>query len=204
MMNSYRSLHPNHVHQLTVAVSKHYFVTKAGSLKYQRKPFEVNLDKSGTRDRIHLIHYIIRDHFRGLIYYEFALSNKPIPIQTFLFNAWTIEKEDSFFGIPDLLMIPDTVENMFAGIRGKVGDFGIALVKVTSGFQGGIRDIKTIERCLGFHCNRSIEVKHPVDDIWRYINKRKSRASTITKMCLWRDNVKSIRVPSADWLNSFS
>ena len=204
MINSYRSLHPNHVHQLTVAVSKHYFVTKSGSLKYQMKPLEVNLDKITSADRTHLIHYIIRDHFSGLIYYEFALSNNLTPIQSFLFNAWAFKKDYSFYGIPDLLMIPDTVESKFAGIREKVIELGISLVKVTSGFQGGIRDIKTIENCLGLHCNQPIEGQYLVEEICRYINKQKSRAGSITKTSLWRDNIKSIRVPAADWLNSFA
>jgi len=96
MFKSYRSEYANQVHQLNVSVSKHYYVTKTGSLKYQIKQQEINLDKLARSERLHLIHYVIRDHFSGLFYAELAISNNPIPIHEFLYRVWAQEREYYF------------------------------------------------------------------------------------------------------------
>jgi hypothetical protein len=43
MAREYASNYSNEVHQLIVSVSRHYFITRQGFLKHQKKPLEVNL-----------------------------------------------------------------------------------------------------------------------------------------------------------------
>lgn len=157
MIKSYRSEYPNQVHQLNVSVSRHYYVTKTGLLKYQIKQQEVNLSKLGTSDRLHVIHYVIRDHFSGLFYAELALSNDPIPVHEFLYRTWAQRKDYSFCGVPEMITIPESLERFFPSIKDQVSTLGITLVRVTSGFQSGIGDIRTIENHLGYSVGHPFE-----------------------------------------------
>ncbi len=84
MIQRYRSLHPNHVHQLTVSVSTHYWITKNGILKYQQKAMETNLSKLKDASKAHLVHFIIRDHCSGVVYSEVAKSDNLPPLDAFL------------------------------------------------------------------------------------------------------------------------
>lgn len=145
-MQSYKSLHPNHVHQLTVSVSKHYWVTKEGVFKYQAKPLEVSLDRIDDSKKIHLIHYVIRDHTTGVVYAEAGLSNDLIPLSEFLFRAWSEKKDFAFCGIPELMTIPKTVEKAFPNLLKAIALLGIRFPQVTSGFQAGVGGYKNDRR----------------------------------------------------------
>jgi hypothetical protein len=205
MILNYKSDYPNQVHQLSVSVSKHYYVTKAGKLKYQKKKQEVNLDNVTNSERIHVVHYVLRDHCSGLFYAELALSNGLIPVQEFLYRAWAIEKDYTFYGVPKMLAIPDTVEKKFPKIKERVAWLGIELIKVTSGFQGGIRDIKTIEQYIGFCEGYSIEkALTEIKGLYNFLNRQKSRNGKDTKIDLWRNHVKELAAPRPEWLDEFN
>ncbi|MCE5319171.1 MAG: hypothetical protein LLG04_17640 [Parachlamydia sp.] len=201
MIKSYRTEYANQVHQLNVSVSKHYYVTKTGLLKYQIKKQEVNLDKLTTSERLHIIYYVIRDHFSGLFYSELAVSNNPIPIHEFLYSVWAQERDYSFFGTPDTITIPESLERFFPSIKEQVTSLGIGLVKVTSGFQSGIRDIRTIEDelryCIGFSFE---EAKGEIINICTMLNKQNSRTGKSSKIDLWRNNLRNLYVPKNDWI----
>ena len=155
-MERYQSDYSNEVHQLIVTPSKHYFVTKNGQFKFQKKAFEVTLNDCGTQTRKHVIHYLIRDHFSGVFHWEICLAENPIPIYEFLFRAWRKKEEANFCGMPDFITIPKNVQSFFPGLLNFIQKAGIAYLKVTSGFQGGVRDIRTIENTLkivGFYFN---------------------------------------------------
>ena len=176
MMQSYRSEYPNQVHQLTVSVSQHYYFTKTGMLKYQRKNQEVSLDHIADSDRLHLIHYVIRDHCSGIFYAELGLSDNIIPIQRFLYRAWAEQKDYSLYGLPEFLIIANTVTTVFPQLEKQVSALGIKPIKATSGFQGGVRDIKTIET------NLSVSLVFPskppqleIRRICKSVNRQKSR-----------------------------
>lgn len=205
MIQRYRSEYPNQVHQLSVSVSKHYYATKAGILKFQKKKQEVTLDRLADSERVHAIHYVVRDHCSGLVYAELGFSNKLIPVQEFLFRAWGEQRDYSFSGIPDFLMVPRTVSAMFPELTKHLPALGIKTPKVTSGFQGGIRDIKTIEEYLIVSTGYPIErPKLHIKEICEIMNRQKSRNGRDTKIELWRENVRSIVPPKSDWLDWFS
>ncbi|WP_051284507.1 hypothetical protein [Desulforegula conservatrix] len=201
-MQSYRSLHPNHVHQLTVSVSKHYWVTKDGTIKFQSKAIEMNLDKLSDSNKNHLIHYVIRDHFSGVVYSEIATSASIIPVEQFLFRAWSQKDGFVFCGIPDLLTIPKTVEKKFPQIKEKVSLLGVQFPQVTSGFQSGVRDVKTLEEYMKFYIEMSFK------DVFERINKTYVFPSTMdarvgkqTKLEFWRKHIESVKLPPEVWLN---
>ena len=145
MSKRYQSYYSNEVHQLIVSPSKHYYVTGSGAFKYQKKPFELKLENVDQAKKNHVIHYLIRDHFSGLFYSEICSSHTPIPIYAFLFRAWGKKQNHPLYGIPDFMTVPKNVQSYFPGLLGFIEKLGVTYVKVTSGFQGGVRDIRTIE-----------------------------------------------------------
>lgn len=146
----YQTDFSNEVHQLVVSPSKHFYVAKDRTLKYQKKPFEVNLDKTATSKKNHVIHFLIRDHFSGLFYWEICPTDSTLLIEDFLFRAWSKKDHHPLCGVPDFLTIPVKVQSFFPNIVKFVEKIGITYLKVTSGFQGGVRDIRTVEDELGF------------------------------------------------------
>lgn len=199
-MKSYRSEHPNHVHQLTVSASKHYYITKDGRLKYQHKPMEIRLDALEHSDRTHVIHYIIRDHCSGLFYSEIAASISLLPVEHFLNRAWSRKKEYVFCGIPKLLTLPQRVETVFPTVKTSVSALGVGVVEVTSGFQGGIRDVRTVEDWLKlFHDSPMDEASLRARQIAQIMGEKKSRNGVDDKATLWTKYVPELRVPLKEW-----
>jgi len=199
-MLRYASLYANRVHQLVVSPSKHYYFTKDGRLKEQGKPIEVTLERIAQSGRLHLVHYIIRDHFSGLFYWEVASSGHLLPIEQFLYRAWTRKSDVALCGVPELLTIPKTVLAAFPSIMQLVAEVGVRPLKVTSGFQGGVRDIRTAEIALLLAREQSIEAAS-----WRAIETAKRNDSDMvaggstTKAARWRDNLNAIRYPPIHW-----
>jgi hypothetical protein len=169
MIKRYRSNYSNEVHQLIVSPSKHYYVTGRGAFKYQKKPFELTLENIDQAEKVHVLHYLLRDHFSGLFYWEMCSSKALIPIYEFLFRAWSGKKHHPLYGIPDSMTIPKNVQSYFHGLINFIEKIGVVYVKVTSGFQGGVRDIRTIEdelRLAGFDfANPHHSLKEPPFDL---------------------------------------
>ena len=201
-LQSYSSLYPNHVHQLTVCVSKHYYITNNGVVKFQNKKIEMNLDKVKDSKRNHLLHYVLRDHFSGVIYSEVTSSKDMIALDEFLFRAWSKKEKFIFCGIPEFLTIPKTVEKSFPTIRKKVSLLNIQFPKVTSGFQSGVRDIKTIEEYMKFYVNELLDdVIESLNKIYIYLSTMEARVGKQTKLEFWRQHIESVMVPPESWKN---
>lgn len=199
-MNEYQSNHPNHVHQLVVAVSKHYYASKQGELKYQQKPMEVPLAQAHAATRCNMIVFALRDHCSGVFYSEIAFCPFVPLVRAFLGRAWSQKSDYAFKGLPQLLTIPRTVQEAFPSLAGDVQELGIGLVNVTSGFQSGIRDIKTIERSM------PIAINHPVAQAHEWLRhiyisgaEDASRVRDLSKIELWQSRVPTIRLPPVGW-----
>jgi hypothetical protein len=157
----YQSDYANQLHQVTVSVSKHLFVTKTGRLRYQKKPMDARLEKVSKDSKDHVVHYLIRDHFSGVFYAELYSSLELVPIEEFLFRAWSLKDAYPFCGVPDYISIPKTVSDAFPTVRKLIEAYGIQTVAVTSGFQSGaIRDIKTWEEhvCGEIRCEEELQL----------------------------------------------
>ena len=199
-MESYRTLHPNHVHQLSVSASKHYWVTGSGIVKFQHKPMENSLDKLQNSKKCHLVHYVIRDHFSGVVYSEVTTSERMFSVEGFLFRAWSQKDGFIFCGIPDYLTVPKTVERAFPTIREQVSLLGVQFPKVTSGFQAGVRDVKTLEEYMKFFAERPLEeVQEQMNKVHVYLSTMGARTGKQTKLELWRSHIESVRVPPESW-----
>ena len=200
MNNSYRSLHRNHVHQLIISVSKHYFLTKDDLLKHQQKPLEVSLGKLSESKKINIITTSIRDHTTGLFYAE-IFSGPNIPnIYNFLKGAWLPKNDYPFCGLPLLITLPKVVEAQYPSLPGALKELGINIIPVKNGFQGGIRDTKTIESslavCYGKNFNHSKEWIRKVCAIHAH---EKGRTETETKAEMWNKSDFKIQFSPEEW-----
>lgn len=203
MITSYRSQHPNHAHQLAICVSKHLYATKDGRLKYQQKPIEVRLETLSRQDRAHLVIYTLRDHCSGLFYAEVGFGPDVVPAAAFLKRAWSPKSHYAFCGLPRLLLIPKTVQSVFPELPAQVAALGIRLGEVTSGFQSGVRDIRTIEDQLGCYRDLAREgVDAEVQRICLYQANTKSRNGVDSKLALWHKHVPGLQYPPEDWSNN--
>lgn len=197
---TYRSLHPNHVHQLMVSVSKHYYISKDGLLKYQRKPFEVTLATLGDQVRAHLVILSLRDHYSGIFFAQIAAGPALPDVYSFLRVAWSRKPDHLFHGLPELITIPRSVESAYPGLSAHVHRLSIQLVDVTSGFQGGIRDLRTIEGVLSISTNRPfVEAQSWLALSQDFKNGYKARTGTETKAELWERGLANVRDLRATW-----
>ncbi|MBK3801298.1 hypothetical protein GAY33_19070 [Azospirillum brasilense] len=152
MFMRYQSDHANQVHQLLVSVSKHFYVRRNGTIAFQWKAIDIDLARIQTAKRNHVVHYLLRDHYSGAFYAEVTTSDRLIDLGEFLYRAWA-EKETGpgedapylFRGMPDALTVPAKVMERFPGVARIMEACGIAYIKATSGFQAGVRDLKTWE-----------------------------------------------------------
>lgn len=201
-MNIYKSDYPNQVHQLSVSVSKHIYVTGAGKLKFQKKKFELDLASVRAADRVHVLHYLIRDHFSGAFYAEICASTSIVPVQDFLNRAWSLKLGYLFCGVPDLVFIPKTVLYAFENVQSFVESLDVEVREPTSGFQAGVRDVRTWDDAL--HWQFQVDE----EDEWGSLERAQSRTLELvadlngppsqwrSKIHKWASPKTPIRVPS--------
>ena len=200
MMLSYRSGHPNHAHQLMVSVSKHYYLSREGILKYQKKPMEVTLKGLSAAKIRHMVIQVLRDHCSGVFYAEVAFGPELPTVRQFLARAWGEKASYPFHGLPILLSMPQTVKDFEPALAEAIEGLGVTLVGVTSGFQGGIRDLRTIESNLILMIGNSVE---RMDEWMGYVQKSNAKESARvpgqSKIQFWQQHVPITHVPHESW-----
>lgn len=200
MMMPYRSAHPNAVHQLNAAVSKHYYAGKDGLLKYQVKPMEVKLTGLADASRRHMLVYTLRDHSSGVFYAEVSFTPGMASMTGFLARAWGSKADYPFCGLPTMLTLPRTVTQAFSGLGHSLEQLGIGLLSAGSGFAGGIGDIKVVESSL------CISDGWSVDRVQPWVRKTcidhaltKGRTGNCSKLAMWQQAVPALRLPPSGW-----
>jgi hypothetical protein len=123
-----------------VSVSRHLYLIKNGSVRFQKGKFDYTLANIHRSEKQHIVHYLVRDHFSGAFYAGATPSSQLIPVDEFLLRAWSKKDEYIFCGLP--------VAEAFPNLLAWVDSLAIELLEVTSGFQGGIRDLPTWEDYL--------------------------------------------------------
>lgn len=201
LLKQYRTDYPNQVHQLSVAVSKHYYLGADGLLKFQKKAFDIKLSNADKTGKDHILIYSLRDHCSGLFYVELALFSKAVSVTNFLGRAWRPKTENVLQGLPDMLMIPKTVEEAFPGVCDAVYNQGVDLLNVTSGFQsGGLIAIRAVEERLKFYTNESVlSLREAAVEACRYNANDRARTGKETKQEMWLRSIDQIDLPSPDF-----
>ena len=198
-MNRYESDHPNQVHQLVVSVSRHFYVRKKGVLKWQKKPFEISLPKLYASDRNHIVHYIVRDHFSGTFYGEIGCAQDMVDAMEFLHRAWSQKEHHPFCGIPYAITLPKTVMDTFPNVEKLVDGLGVEKIKATSGFQSGIRDIRTWEEYFRSHprLDKYEKSYENLKTIAPWISREicTSYDEKRDKLKKWRKGIETLKIP---------
>lgn len=197
----YTTDYSNQAHQLVVSVSRHLWVAKDGAIRYQRKPFEISLAKLSTGSKRHVVHYLVKDHFSGAFYGEIAVSPQLHDVRTFLTRAWSRKDQLSFCGVPDFLCVPKTVATRFPDLLTWLDELGVKIVEATSGFQAGVRDLKTWEADLSYSL-----AWYPPSDLDRLPALAESMCYDLTEHELfsrphikrWRAGLRNVRYPLPD------
>ena len=148
MYQTYETKCSNEIHQLMVSVSRHFYITPTGNLKHQKKPFEVSLGKPKKFPKRHIVHYLVRDHFSGLFYVEITDIENMFSVFDFLYRAWSKKDNHPLYGVPYGVTVPKGVRTVWPQLVPFLEEAAIQPIEVTSGFQGGIRDIRTWEEWL--------------------------------------------------------
>lgn len=201
MIVKYRTDYANEVHQLVVSVSRHLWIGKDGAIRYQKKPFEISLAKLGSSTRRHVVHYLVRDHYSGAFFAEIATSPDLPDVRKFLLRAWCRKDQLSFCGMPEYLTVPKTVDVQFPNLLTWLDELGVEKLEATSGFQAGVRDLKTWEDDL-----RSRLYWYPPNDLDRLPALAESMCYDLTERELfsrphvsrWRNGVRTLRFPIPD------
>ncbi|MBF0185839.1 MAG: hypothetical protein HQM06_15830 [Magnetococcales bacterium] len=192
MIRSYTTEYPNQVHQVVVSVSRHFFIKKDGGLAYQKKPIETSPTKVGMLTRRHVVHYLVRDHFSGAFYAEIHPIDDMSDIAEFLYRAWSRKEVHPFCGIPDFITIAASVIERFPRVQQLIHAYGIEFVKATSGFQSGIRDLRTWEENirgrLGLSHFDQLQGNAPA-------LSRQLCEGRFDKLAKWRDGMEQVRIP---------
>lgn len=192
MMRSYRSDHPNHVHQLNVCVSKHYYVGVDGLVKYQKKEMRVSLSDASAVSRGHMVVYCMRDHCSGVFYAEVDFLPAPLDVVGFVGRAWGKKTYYDFCGTPDLVSIPRNVREICPELVELLPSSGIKVYEPESGFEAGIRDIGTLEGRMGYAIGKSAEfAKSEARRIMLSHSESKGRSGRFSKIEMWRMNTRS-------------
>ena len=149
-MVRYKRDHANENHQLMIAVSKHWYITRDGCLQWQMKPMEIDLRTCGASDRIHVVNYIIRDHYSGLFFAAVSRSDEQRSAEDFLTEAWSTKAEHPLVGPPEHLCVAKTCLAAFPMLAEFLREHKVRILDATSGFQSGIRDAQTWNSCLDY------------------------------------------------------
>lgn len=202
-MQQYRTDYPNQVHLLAVSVSKHWWISKDGILKYQKKPFEVSLKSVDSSSKTHVVFFGLRDHCSGVLYCEVASADEVTPLADFLFRAWSPKADLSFRGMPELLGVPKTVQSAFPGVTSVLEPLGVSLADVTSGFQGGAGMTKPAEQWIAFDIDKPFSAAVTrTKALPAILAKEKGRTGDRTKLEMWESGVPEnlLDGPPEDWL----
>jgi hypothetical protein len=124
-----------------------------------------------------------------------------MPVEDFLIRAWSKKDGYIFCGMPVSLSIPNTVAAAFPKLLPWASSLDIELLEVTSGFQGGIRDVPTWEKYLrmlvSLHEETKLsEIQAKAAGINNYLNKE--HADRPSKIGKWAQSVGTIKLPSGE------
>lgn len=205
-MKEYRTLYSNHVHLLLVSVSKHLYILKDRTLKYQKKKMEFSLKNLQKAERELVIHYLIFDHLSGLLYGEIHSSKRMIPVEEFLFRAWSKKANFEFCGLPTILSVPKTIEN--GELLNFITQLEIEPINPSGGFMGGVRHLNLWEKAVITHnlsysfCNNQQlsfeELQRRNIEICIRLSQRKFNRNGVQlgpRVDVWESALRNIKLP---------
>ena len=190
-MAQVESHYANEVHQLTITVSQHFWVSRDQIVKYQKKELGQNLRGVARSAKNHVLIYLLRDHFSGLYYSQATTSQELMRPATFLDKAWSLKVEGLLSGKPRQLTLPAQIEAAFPGTRDSIERLGIEVVDARAGVQAGQREIHEMEVLMGHSYGKSLQyLLNTCHAAGVHAEREPSRVGGLSKGGLWAQHLR--------------
>lgn len=142
-----KSAFPGREQNLFVSLSKHLYLLKDGSLKYQQK--ELDIRTAGAREL--LTRLILLDVDTGTLYGEMHTAATSKDLAGFLARAWSMKADHPMRGLPAQLNVPKvvrSVERYRKDIDHLCSAGNIVIGDLPGGFAAGVHAVKQFEKSV--------------------------------------------------------
>lgn len=142
-----KSAGPGREQNLFVSVSKHLYLLKDGSLKYQQK--ELDARTAGAREL--LTRLVLLDVDTGTLYGEMHTASTSKDLAGFLARAWSVKADHPMRGLPAHLNVPKVVraEERYRNDLDQLCSAGnIVIGDLPGGFAAGVHAVKQFEKTV--------------------------------------------------------
>lgn len=140
---------PNREHTLSISVSKHLYLTKAGALRWQQKDLDPRL--AGTKTL--LTRLLIQDVSTGVFYAELHEPDDADDLLGFLGRAWVRKQFHPMHGVPGKLNLPaiaNTHEPYVTDLHALQVVVKLDFGDASYGYQGVSRAAGTFDRRVSY------------------------------------------------------
>ena len=192
---------PAREQNLFISQSRHLYLLRDGSLKYQQK----ELDHRTAGSRTLLIRYVLLDVDSGTVYGEFHEAGADKDLLGFLARAWHIKVDHPMRGLPKQLNVPAAVSRDQALMDdiGRVSSWGqIAIGELPSGFSAGVHAVKQFERAVEGLSWRVPE--HKAVDLYmvQALSALLSAEASNSMSGLWKERWLALSGPSDEFMKN--
>lgn len=168
-------------------------------MHYQKKPLDVDLKSVMKSSKVHVVHFMLKDHHSGLLYAELCTQLDLIAMEEFLYRAWSRKDQIVFCGIPEFLTVPKSVIEFAPGLISLLDALQITIVEPTSGYQAGVREIRTWEDEI-----RIAPAFNPMlksfdalkDSTIELIGRLNSRGEKTSRIAKWSAGIEKVALPT--------
>lgn len=99
----------NHVHALSVRLSKHLYVGHDGIIRNRVKPIRGRLEARGAAEKRVLVHGLLQDVFSGVLAGDVVASDDELDLVGLLERTWAAKAKGFFQGRPQRLVMSKDV-----------------------------------------------------------------------------------------------
>jgi len=189
-----RSLHPNHVHQVDPSLCVLYYLKNGQQAMMDADKFYKNKLDNYAKIKLKVWRYVLWDHTSSSIvtrYYE-ARGENPATLFEFLMWAWSRRDDREFHGVPRILVWDKGSANTSAPIKSLLKALEVEAIEHAAGkarVKGGVEGANNIIECkfesrLKFE---PVQNAFNADLIQRQDNRLKRPGMTPTpRIDLWR------------------
>lgn len=191
---------PGREQNLFVSLSRHLYMLKDGSLKYQQK----ELDPRTAGSRTLLTRYVLLDVDSGTLYGELHAESDEKDLAGFLARAWHIKADHPMRGLPGQLNLPsgamkDDVLRSDVYQLAQWGSFRIG--ELPSGFAAGVHAVKQFEKAVLALFWRTSRGSVPSLFLAQALSAHLSNEASNSMSHVWREKWLERAGPSDDFLS---
>lgn len=137
---------PGREQNLLVGISKHLYLLKNGTLRWQKRALDPRIPGKRLLRRM-----VLFDVGAGTLYGECDVDDHPKDLIGFLARAWALKPDHPMRGVPQVLNVSRLVRNddtYAAQLRALQQIVPFAIGEVPSGFAAGVHAVKLFENRL--------------------------------------------------------